>query len=200
MDGLDLEEIDSASEYGSLAALLHKIPKEQWHFQSFLGWTFLHFACRVGNDDALKLLIQNGNDIEARNSMERTPLLYCAGESNWSALDILIQNGANCSVADVSGLDVWHIIRRESILRHEEDKFFLVLLMHNVVPTIDLQEKHQNLYRVRKGIERCRGVVIAFLQVKKASRGKLWNWDKFLLAHVARIVWSERAQWRGFIK
>lgn len=196
MDGLDVEEIDSASENGSLAALLLKIPKELWHFQSFLGWTFIHFACRVGNDDALKLLIQNGNDIEARNSMGRTPLLYCAGESNWSALDILIQNGANLSVTDVCGSDVWHIIRNESILWHEEDKCFLVLLMNNVVPTIDLQEKHLSLYRLRKGIEKCRSVVIAFLRVKKASCGKLLNWDKFLLAHVARIVWSERAQWR----
>ena len=37
---------------------------------------------------------------------------------------------------------------------------------------------------------RCRAAVVAMLRVKRA--GKLWMWDKFLLAELALCVWATR--------
>ena len=46
------------------------------------------------------------------------------------------------------------------------------------------------LVAFERGVLRCQEAVVAMLRVKRA--GKLWMWDKFLLAELALCIWSTR--------
>jgi ankyrin repeat protein len=64
--------------------------------------TAIHYACASASVEKLKLLIQNGADVNIKNSTSSTPLHFVCERSSipHSVLEVLIENEANLNVFD----------------------------------------------------------------------------------------------------
>ncbi|HYD17457.1 MAG TPA: ankyrin repeat domain-containing protein, partial [Patescibacteria group bacterium] len=67
------------------------------------GTTALHLAAHKGETVVMKILIDAGADIEARNAVGETPLIDAAGGSRDAAVELLLENGANPDSATPQG-------------------------------------------------------------------------------------------------
>lgn len=67
------------------------------------GNTALHFAAASGKADALKLLIQAGGNVNARNQKDRTVLMCAAAEGSSAALKALLAAGADVNAVSKDG-------------------------------------------------------------------------------------------------
>jgi CDK inhibitor PHO81 len=67
------------------------------------GRTPLHEACIVGRMDLVKLCIERGIDIEARDAYDRRPLHYAAMHGRSSICQFLMERGANPLTTDMDG-------------------------------------------------------------------------------------------------
>lgn len=66
--------------------------------------TLLSYASEKGYGDSVKLLIENGADIEAKDkSYGRTPLLWAAEGGHEGVVKLLVEKGANIKVKDEDG-------------------------------------------------------------------------------------------------
>jgi uncharacterized protein len=80
-------------------------------FCKFLVIILIFFGCSTGinravynNDfDKLESLLNSGIDINSRDEVQRTPLIYAAYVSNNSMLKYLIKKGANLNEVDYKG-------------------------------------------------------------------------------------------------
>lgn len=68
-----------------------------------LGHTPLFLACNVGYLDTVKLLVDNGADINALTEELETPLMHSAGKGNYPVVEYLIKNGARLNEQDKDG-------------------------------------------------------------------------------------------------
>ncbi|MCJ7454471.1 MAG: ankyrin repeat domain-containing protein, partial [Wolbachia endosymbiont of Homalodisca vitripennis] len=57
--------------------------------------TSLHLAAQNGDLDQVKLLFDNGGNIEAQDEFGKTPILCAAEAGKWSIVEFLLDNGAN---------------------------------------------------------------------------------------------------------
>ena len=70
----------------------------------FVGqWTPLHEACRNGHPEVVELLIDHGADIEAKDGVQRTPLIITAESENARVAEILIDCGADINAQAIRG-------------------------------------------------------------------------------------------------
>ena len=69
------------------------------------GWTPLHISASVDHFQILKLLCENGAELDTENDTKHTPLHYCASK-----------NGLEVSrcVVDLGGLDAYSCVYRVS--------------------------------------------------------------------------------------
>ncbi|XP_055308574.1 myotrophin-like, partial [Sitodiplosis mosellana] len=66
----------------------------------------IHWAARLGKADTVKLLIENGANVNARGQYNRTPLYYAVDSPEATKLEVvkvLLENGANVDVKDDYG-------------------------------------------------------------------------------------------------
>lgn len=82
------------------------------------GDTALHLSagCRRGEPSALaliRLLLENGAEVEARNSSGQTPLLYSAYAGFRRAVELLLEKGASFRYQDRNGRTPLHYAARE---------------------------------------------------------------------------------------
>ncbi len=70
------------------------------------NWTPLHFAAQANCPEVVKLLIENGANIEAREVNGNTPLWVATMNSNQGAqaVEILINFGANPDEKNIHGI------------------------------------------------------------------------------------------------
>lgn len=59
------------------------------------GWSLLHWASQEGHTDIIKLLVENGADVDAKFLRNITPLFNATGEGNLSVVTTLLQLGAD---------------------------------------------------------------------------------------------------------
>ncbi|KAJ9331895.1 hypothetical protein DTO027B5_6298 [Paecilomyces variotii] len=65
-----------------------------------LGGRMLHFDAERGNADMVQILLQNGADIEARDTWDVTPLFKAAQNGHIEIVQILLENGAYIEAKD----------------------------------------------------------------------------------------------------
>lgn len=55
------------------------------------GWTALMYACYIGHDDVVNLLLDAGVSVNVRNFKEQTPLMLASSCGNESVAYFLLQ-------------------------------------------------------------------------------------------------------------
>jgi len=69
-----------------------KLPKDVVNHKDSVGDTFLHEACFFENLDIVKILIENGADVNVENDDGDAPM--CSTKQNLEIIELLIENGA----------------------------------------------------------------------------------------------------------
>ena len=76
------------------------------------GWTPLLRACQSGKESVIRLLLDKGADIEARNPSKATPLICAAEGQDEVVIDLLLMRGAKIEAEDEFG---WKPLHRTTI-------------------------------------------------------------------------------------
>jgi ankyrin repeat protein len=122
------EEIHDAARAGDLAkvqALIEKAPDLTGAIDK-LGRTPLHHAAEMGRRDVVAYLIERGAGIDQRDSLERTPLLWCAaGSASREVAGFLLAKGADIDARDN--------INRTPLLASRSGEFMDFLLKNGAV-------------------------------------------------------------------
>lgn len=66
-------------------------------------WTPLHMACLNGHPELVQLLLDYGADIEARDGIERTPLILSVESRNLRVAETLVERGADINAQAIRG-------------------------------------------------------------------------------------------------
>ncbi|XP_044764330.1 serine/threonine-protein phosphatase 6 regulatory ankyrin repeat subunit A-like [Coccinella septempunctata] len=73
--------------------------------------TALHEAAKTGRVDIIKILLENGADIDAKDEAEQTPLHWAVRYHNsMDQIKIFVENGANVNYKDKYGCTPLHIL------------------------------------------------------------------------------------------
>ena len=74
------------------------------------GWTPLHLAAFFGKDDAARLLLNKGAQVDARstNAMQNTPLHAAAAGKHAAVVKLLIERGASVNARQHGGWTALH--------------------------------------------------------------------------------------------
>src|SRR5215471_12239594 len=83
--------------------------------QGHSSWTSLHRAARRGDIVAVKLLLAEGADINARSSIDETPLFLALEHK--AAVELLLANGAN---ANIKRSDGWTPLHWAALYGHKD--------------------------------------------------------------------------------
>lgn len=190
---IDWNAFREAGKGGRLLELLMKLPRERWAERTEYG-TILHLACRGPNVAAVVALLQSGLvDMNARNKWGNAPANWAAQYTQPRALEVLCAAGADlraCNKYAYSPLD------GALSIADEDGGETVRVLVANGVRLSMVHRRNRSLITpeleaFERGVLRCRAAVVALLRVKRAS-GKLWLWDKFLLAEIALGIWATR--------
>jgi ankyrin repeat protein len=91
-----------ASYKGNAAAVKALLAKEaQVNNQ---GWTALHYAAAVGNDDIVRMLLDESAYIDAESPNGTTPLMMATGKGRVSTVKLLLDEGADPSLKNNAGM------------------------------------------------------------------------------------------------
>jgi ankyrin repeat protein/cell division protein FtsB len=77
--------------------------KDNWD-----GYTPLHWAVETGHVEIIRLLLQNGADVNAKSNVGHTPLHCSAWNGHVDILHLLVENGANLEVQNIDGNRALH--------------------------------------------------------------------------------------------
>ena len=73
-------------------------------YDSFVGnWTPLHLACLKGHPEFVQLLLDHGADIEARDGVQRTPLILSVECRDMRVVHGLVERGADINAQAIRG-------------------------------------------------------------------------------------------------
>ena len=66
--------------------------------QGHMEYTVLHYAAFLDDLDRVKLLIEKGADVNAKNILHTTPLFFAADNDNLEMVKLLVENGADVNI------------------------------------------------------------------------------------------------------
>ena len=68
------------------------------------GWTALHYAASIGNDDIVCMLLEASAYIDAESPNSTTPLMMAAGSGRVSTVKLLLDEGADATLKNNVGM------------------------------------------------------------------------------------------------
>jgi ankyrin repeat protein len=92
------EEVFRVIRSGDLETL-RKMPS---NVKDRLNMTPLHYAALYGNVESVRILLERGADVNARNKSEATPLIY--GAYNFEKARLLVEKGADVNARSAKGM------------------------------------------------------------------------------------------------
>ena len=95
---------------GAITILRNKQEKDNIDKKDAEGWTALIYACKLGYKDFIKLLIDNGADVNLGNEFNTTPIMFAVEEGHYEILKLLLKAGADVNTKDNAECNaLWYI-------------------------------------------------------------------------------------------
>jgi ankyrin repeat protein len=91
-----------ASYKGNVAAVKALLAKEAEVNNQ--GWTALHYAASIGNDDIVRMLLEASAYIDAESPNSTTPLMMAAGAGRVTTVKLLLDEGADATLKNNIGM------------------------------------------------------------------------------------------------
>jgi hypothetical protein len=113
--GLPQMEWDGRAFNGNTPLMLAAYKKKAWLVRELLkkgarvnhsGWTALHYAAYVGDDESIKLLLSYSANLDALSPNGTTPLMMAAHGGRVSSVKLLLDYGANPTLKNERGTSV----------------------------------------------------------------------------------------------
>ncbi|XP_005109444.1 uncharacterized protein LOC101860609 [Aplysia californica] len=101
---LDLHTACSIGQYDWVRAIISKKEADSLDRKNLGGWTPLMYACYIGHDNIVNLLIHAGCSKDVKNPRGHTPLMLAASCGNETVARTLVRNGAGLDLVDKFGL------------------------------------------------------------------------------------------------
>ncbi len=134
--GLDIFEAASVGDSARLRELLKTEPEivNAW---SADGFTPLHFACFFGQEEAARMLLDGGADVNAmaRNPMQVMPLHSAAAARNLAIVRALLERGAPVNARQQKGWTALHAAGQSG-----DREMFELLVSHGADPNLPNEE------------------------------------------------------------
>lgn len=99
-----------AAYKGNAAAVKALIAKEVEVNQT--GWTALHYAATVGNNEIVKILLEESAYIDAESPDGTTPLMMAARNGHILTVKLLLDEGADATLKNSAGMNAIDIARK----------------------------------------------------------------------------------------
>lgn len=108
-------EWDGRARNGNTALMLATYKKQAWLVRELLkkgarvnqsGWTALHYAAYVGDDESIKLLLNYSAKLDALSPNGTTPLMMAAHGGQVSSVKLLLDYGASLTLKNEHGMSV----------------------------------------------------------------------------------------------
>ena len=90
----------------------------------------LHYACHRNNFEIVKLLVENGADIDLHDDCHPAPLFYAIQNGNKRVAEYLLDRGARCNIIDLEDTHLLYFA-----LLTQERGIFKLLLEHDANPS-----------------------------------------------------------------
>lgn len=116
--GLDVNAINQAGETPLMLAALKgrldwmKALVTRGALVNEPGWTALHYACSGPDRGAVRWLLEQGAEIDARSPNGSTPLMMAAGYGESGSVEFLLKSGADAGLRNEQGMDAADFARR----------------------------------------------------------------------------------------
>lgn len=72
-----------------------------------VGWTALHYAAAIGDEQIIAVLLENSAYIDAESPNKTTPLMMAARKGDLPAVKLLVQEGADVHLKNLLGLTAY---------------------------------------------------------------------------------------------
>jgi uncharacterized protein len=102
-----------AAYKGNVAAVKALIAKEAEVNKP--GWTALHYAATVGNDEIVKILLDESAYIDAESPNSTTPLMMAARGGHVSTVKLLLDEGADATLKNNIGMTALDFARESDM-------------------------------------------------------------------------------------
>lgn len=181
------EVLKAQARDGDLEGVLKLLPRERWLEQMKCGCSrWARFGVyHYKNARAMALLVSRGAAIEicvARDGPVRVKSTIFH-KADFDVLDAICAVAPHLRYTDSDGSTPLQMaIVHGNVTRGS------ILIKHGA--RFDNPKAPIELHAIQYGVLKCRSATVALLCVKRA--GRLWRWDKFLLALIARQLWDTR--------
>ncbi|XP_013420925.1 ankyrin repeat and SAM domain-containing protein 3 isoform X1 [Lingula anatina] len=119
---LDLHTASSIGQFDRVRAYIQS-DKEDLNRKNRGGWTPLMYACYIGHDTIVNLLLDANVNVNVKNSKGQTPLMLAASCGNESVGYFLLQAGAEMEARDRKG---WTALFHATYAGHQDMVKFLL--------------------------------------------------------------------------
>lgn len=164
--------------------ILKNIPTEQWNSPiDDRGAYLIQFACLYDDTAVVAMLINakvNINVVQVPYTDTR-PIQLAIARANHRSLELLCAAGVSFDCRTSDNLNPLE-------LAYDNSKLCAKVLIANGMRIST--EAPLDLIPFQKGVLKCRSAVIVMISRKRIA--KLWNVDKYLLAHMAHCIWATR--------
>lgn len=103
---------------------------------NYIGETPLHIACKVGDMNVIRYLIDHKAFVNAKNKTGETPLFYAVANHNLDAINILLEHGAILDCKSTFGDTIYSLIPTYDLSSYinEKSELYKSYLYHNNYP------------------------------------------------------------------